>query len=84
MICSAVYLIVAAVLWISALPDYFDAVDGIAPNGGRIGPLPYAITAYVASVLLTIDSFVGVRRLRTPATAEPDRSGSELPAPSAP
>ena len=82
-ICSAVYLVVAAVLWISALPDYFAAVDGVAPNGGRIGPLPYATAAYVASALLTIGSFVGVRRPRASAPTERVRSGSELPAPSA-
>lgn len=82
-VCSAVYLVVAAVLWISALPDYFAAVDGVAPNGGRIGPLPYAITAYVASALLTVGSFVGVRRPWASAPTERVRRDSELPAPSA-
>lgn len=69
-ICCVIYLLVAAVLWISALPEYVAAVDGVAPSGGRIGPLPYALAAYVTSVLLVIGSSIGVRRRQPDRVAE--------------
>ena len=37
-----VYLGVLAVLWITALPDHFGAVDGITDDGTPIGSLLYA------------------------------------------
>jgi hypothetical protein len=39
---SLVYLAVMAVLWLTALPAYFSAVDGITPNGDPTGSLWYA------------------------------------------
>jgi hypothetical protein len=39
---SAVYLAVMVVLWLTALPAHFGAVDGITANGDPIGNLWYA------------------------------------------
>jgi hypothetical protein len=46
-----VYLAVLAVLWISALPDYFGAVDGITSDGTPIGNLGYAAVCFVVAAL---------------------------------
>jgi len=46
-----VYLGVVAVLWASALPDYFGAVNGITSDGTPIGNLPYAALGFMAAAL---------------------------------
>ncbi|MEV0355035.1 hypothetical protein AB0H71_03140 [Nocardia sp. NPDC050697] len=54
---AVVYLVVMAVLWVTALPDYFGAVDGVTDNGDPIGSLWYTIACFViaiASVLATV------------------------------
>jgi hypothetical protein len=48
---SWVYLAVMAVLWLTALPAYFSAVDGITPNGDPIGSLWYATVCFVVAAL---------------------------------
>ncbi|MEH3132433.1 MAG: hypothetical protein PGN27_20975 [Mycolicibacterium neoaurum] len=58
-ICVAVYLFVAVAIWITALPGYFAAVEGIAPGGGRTGSLSYALLALVFSIVLVVGSYVG-------------------------
>lgn len=45
------YLGVLAILWVTALPDYFGASSGITVDGTRIGSLPYAATVFAAAVL---------------------------------
>ncbi|WP_273732552.1 hypothetical protein [Mycolicibacterium septicum] len=40
---AAVYLAVMTVLWLTALPAYFGAVDGVTSNGDPIGSLAYAV-----------------------------------------
>ena len=45
------YLVVLALLWCSALPDYFDASNGITESGTPIGNLPYAIACFVLASL---------------------------------
>jgi hypothetical protein len=42
---------VLAVLCISALPDYFGAVDGITSDGTPIGNLGYAAVCFVLAAL---------------------------------
>jgi len=41
------YLVVLAALWISALPDYFGATNGITTDGTPIGNLAYASMCFV-------------------------------------
>jgi hypothetical protein len=48
---SLVYLAVMAVLWLTALPAYFSAVDGITPNGDPTGSLWYATVCFVVAGL---------------------------------
>jgi hypothetical protein len=45
------YLGVLAVLWISALPAYFRAVDGMTSDGTSIGTLWYAAGCFVFAAL---------------------------------
>ncbi|MGX7694985.1 hypothetical protein [Gordonia polyisoprenivorans] len=47
---GALYLVVFAVLWISALPAYLDAVDGVTAAGTPTGSLAYAIACFVLAV----------------------------------
>lgn len=57
--CVAVYLAVSVMIWIAALPNYFAAVDGIAPGGGRTGSLPYAALALMLSIFFVVGSYLG-------------------------
>jgi hypothetical protein len=51
-----VYLVVLAVLWISALPDYFGAVNGVTDDGTPIGNLGYAAVCFVVAALCVAGS----------------------------
>ncbi|WP_165702782.1 hypothetical protein [Mycobacteroides abscessus] len=59
---SLAYLGVALSFWIAALPGYFSAVDGVAPNGGQLGSLPYAVFAYIGALASIWASYVGTTR----------------------
>jgi hypothetical protein len=50
---SCGYLAVMAVLWLTALPAYCNAVDGITANGDPIGSLWYATVCFVVAALCT-------------------------------
>jgi hypothetical protein len=52
-----VYLGVLLVLWLSALPAYFGAVDGITAGGTPIGHLGYAVVCFVAAALCVAAAF---------------------------
>jgi hypothetical protein len=61
----AVYLGGMAVIWLSALPAYLAADDGITSDGTPVGSGPYALACFVgAGLLLT----VLYRRRAAPAT----------------
>lgn len=45
---AGVYLLVFAVLWLSALPDYLSAIAGLTPAGTPIGSLGYVLVCAVA------------------------------------
>ena len=45
------YLVVMAVLWVTALPAYFGAVDGVTDNGDPIGSLWYTLLCFVIAGL---------------------------------
>jgi hypothetical protein len=48
---SAIYLAVMAFLWITALPAYFNAVNGITAHGDPTGNLWYASACFVIACL---------------------------------
>ncbi|MGN5237951.1 MULTISPECIES: DUF7802 domain-containing protein [unclassified Rhodococcus (in: high G+C Gram-positive bacteria)] len=54
---SLVYLGVLAVLWITALPDYFSAVDGVTDNGDPIGNLWYVAACFVVAIACVAATF---------------------------
>ena len=67
---AAVYLVVMTVLWITALPDYFGAVDGTTSNGDPIGSLWYALACLIVaglSVAAAATATPGTRRDDAPA-----------------
>ena len=47
------YLVVLAVLWVSALPDLFAATDGYTEAGTPIGSIPYAAVCFVTAAVCT-------------------------------
>jgi hypothetical protein len=49
-----VYLVVLAVLWGSALPEYFGAVDGVTSDGTPIGNLAYAAVCFVVAAACVV------------------------------
>ncbi|MDD7814525.1 hypothetical protein PP713_18325 [Mycobacterium sp. CSUR Q5927] len=48
---AAVYLAVMTVLWLTALPAYLGAVDGVTANGDPIGSLWYTIGCFAVAYL---------------------------------
>lgn len=48
---GVLYLAVMAVLWATALPAYFGAVDGITGNGDPVGNLAYTVLCFVIAGL---------------------------------
>ena len=69
----AVYLIVLAVLWASALPDFVGAHDGMTRDQTPIGNAPYTLLCFVASVACIAAVLVPVRRgpAERPASNQP-------------
>lgn len=63
----AAFLVVLAALWLSALPDYLAATDGVTSAGTPIGSGPYVIACFLAA-----DAILGLMfliRRRTPVGA---------------
>ncbi|BAH48715.1 hypothetical protein [Rhodococcus opacus] len=54
---SVVYLGVMGMLWLTALPDYFAAVDGVTSNGDPIGNIWYTIVCFAIAVLCVAATF---------------------------
>ncbi|PBC40614.1 hypothetical protein CJ178_02440 [Rhodococcus sp. ACPA4] len=75
---SVVYLCIMAVLWASALPDFFGAVDGSTSNGDPIGNLWYTLACFVVAILCVAATFTVTRRS---AAAGYSPSTEEQPAP---
>ena len=64
------YLAVMAVLWVTALPAYFGAADGVTDNGDPIGSLWYTALCFVIAGLSAAAALnVGAQRhAKVPAT----------------
>jgi hypothetical protein len=55
-----VYLLVFAVLWVTALPAYLDASDGRTPSGSPTGSLAYVILCTIMCVgVLSLVAAIG-------------------------
>jgi hypothetical protein len=64
----AIYLFGMAVFWLSALPAYFGAHNGITSAGTPIGSGPYALACFVgAGLLLAAQHATRPVRVITPA-----------------
>ncbi|MFD1812861.1 hypothetical protein [Rhodococcus gannanensis] len=68
---AIVYLAVFALLWATALPDFFDAVDGVTANGDPVGSLWYTAGCFVIAILSVAATFTVPRPApdATPAAA---------------
>lgn len=60
------YLVVMAALWISALPAFFDATDGITPEGTPVGSGLYTIACFVGAAAVLAALYTGRRRAPVP------------------
>ncbi|MGX7728678.1 hypothetical protein ACWPOB_05325 [Rhodococcus sp. 2H158] len=54
---SVVYLCVMAILWATALPEFFRAVDGVTSTGDPVGNLWYTLACYVVALLCVAATF---------------------------
>jgi hypothetical protein len=62
-----IYLLVLAALWVTALPEYFGAADGITSDGTPVGSLSYATACFaVAAIAVWGVASSRRRRLATP------------------
>lgn len=69
---SVAYLLVFAILWITALPDFFGATGGLTKHGDPIGDLWYTLACFVvgiacAAATFTVSTPVDPRRDANPA-----------------
>ncbi|WP_280236723.1 hypothetical protein [Nocardia cyriacigeorgica] len=76
---ASAYLAVMAVLWATALPDYFGAVDGVTANGDPIGNLWYTIACFVVAIAAVLATFTVPRGL-PPARPDEDAADATRPA----
>jgi hypothetical protein len=75
---AAIYLAVMAMLWVTALPAYFGAVNGLTSHGDPVGSLWYATACLIiAAVCLTAAGTVIARRARAVIAAS-DRPNHAL------
>lgn len=73
---AAAYLVIFAVLWLTALPDYFGAVHGLTADGDPIGSLAYTLACFAVAGLTTA---LAAAVARTPAGA-PTQQAEPAPA----
>ena len=74
------FLGVHTALWISALPAYFGATDGVTDDGTPIGSLPYVVACLVvASGSLLAALALGRDRATPEQTATAGDSGARQP-----
>jgi hypothetical protein len=67
---AGAYLAVMAVLWLTALPSYFGAVDGVTADGDPVGSLWYTVACFVVAALsLAAAATVPTRREAGAVTA---------------
>ncbi|MFE3446039.1 hypothetical protein ACFXNW_23675 [Nocardia sp. NPDC059180] len=54
---ALIYLAVMALLWATALPDFFAAEDGVTANGDPLGNLWYTISCFVVAIAAVLATF---------------------------
>lgn len=64
----AVYLAGMTVLWIGALPAFFDATDGSTSDGTPIGSGLYTIACFVGAIAVLAALYTGRRRAAVPVS----------------
>ncbi|MCD2098976.1 MULTISPECIES: hypothetical protein [Rhodococcus] len=62
---AVAYLVVMAVLWIGALPDWFSAVDGVTEAGDPIGSLWYTVACFAVAIACVAATFTVPRKADT-------------------
>ncbi len=72
----AAYLVVFAVLWCAALPEYFGAEDGITDSGTPVGNLPYVVLCFA---LAAASLNLALRGSRAGSVATAGRAPSQSP-----
>ncbi len=65
------YLVVLAVLWVTALPGYLNAVHGITSDGTPIGNVFYAGVCFVAAALCVVGALTVAARRNQRLSAVP-------------
>ncbi|WP_102144693.1 hypothetical protein [Mycobacterium hubeiense] len=73
---AAVYLAVMTVLWVTALPAYFGAVDGLTADGDPVGSLWYTIVCLVIACLSIAAAGTATRRASLLSTSVDANAGS--------
>lgn len=77
----AAFLVVHAVLWVSALPELSASVNGYTAGGTPVGNVPYVLGCFVAATLALAAALWTAtgrdRRPDGPATTAPRRDGIE-------
>lgn len=66
---SVVYLVVMALLWGTALPDFFAATDGVTDNGDPLGNLWYTLACFVIAILCAAATFTVPQPSEQPAAS---------------
>lgn len=61
------YLAVMAVLWATALPDYFGATGGVTANGDPIGNLWYTLACFAVGILVIAATYTAPQADPRPA-----------------
>jgi hypothetical protein len=59
LVCVVVYLVVAAIVWIAAMPAYLAARDGLTAGGAPIGSFPYSLACAVLSIAIVAAAYLG-------------------------
>ncbi|MGN2639303.1 hypothetical protein ACTD5D_24680 [Nocardia takedensis] len=54
---AIVYLAVMALLWVTALPDYFGAENGLTDNGDPVGSLWYTVACFAVAIAAVVATF---------------------------
>ncbi|MFC9999822.1 hypothetical protein [Nocardia sp. NPDC127526] len=67
---ALVYLVVMALLWATALPDFFDATNGVTANGDPIGNLWYTTACFVMAIATLVATMTVPRGSRIDAPPE--------------
>lgn len=72
------FLGVHLVLWLVALPAYFDATDGVTADNTPIGSLPYVIVCFIVATSVLVVAIVRGRRALKTTVGRPEELSPEV------